>query len=64
MFSFYVFEVMLVPMYFIIGGGNPARDLCGHKVCAFHHGGSLLMLVAILIFTLPRERYREYTLIF
>ena len=50
-FLFYVFwEVMLVPMYFIIGvWGNPARRIyAAIKFVLFTMVGSLLMLVAIL----------------
>jgi NADH-quinone oxidoreductase subunit M len=49
---FYVFwEVMLVPMYFIIGvWGNPARKIyAAIKFVLFTMVGSLLMLVAILM---------------
>jgi len=50
-FLFYVFwEVMLVPMYFLIGvWGNPARRIyAAMKFVLFTLVGSLLMLVAIL----------------
>ena len=50
-FLFYVFwEVMLVPMYFIIGvWGNPARRIyAAIKFVLYTMVGSLLMLVAIL----------------
>jgi len=50
-FLFYVFwEVMLVPMYFLIGvWGNPARRIyAAIKFVLFTMVGSLLMLVAIL----------------
>lgn len=50
-FLFYVFwEVMLVPMYFLIGvWGNPARRIyAAIKFVLFTLVGSLLMLVAIL----------------
>ena len=40
-FLFYVFwEVMLVPMYFLIGiWGGPAQALCSHQVLSLHPGG-------------------------
>ena len=49
-FQFYVFwEVMLVPMYFIIGiWGGPRRVYAAVKFFLFTMIGSLLMLVAIL----------------
>jgi NADH-quinone oxidoreductase subunit M len=50
LFLFYVFwEVMLVPMYFIIGvWGGPRRIYAAVKFVLFTMAGSLLMLVAIL----------------
>jgi len=50
LFQFYVFwEVMLVPMYFIIGiWGGPRRVYAAVKFFLFTMVGSLLMLVAIL----------------
>lgn len=50
LFLFYVFwEVMLVPMYFIIGvWGGPRRIYAAIKFVLFTMVGSLLMLVAIL----------------
>jgi len=50
MFLFYVFwEVMLVPMYFLIGvWGGPRRIYAALKFVLFTMAGSLLMLVAIL----------------
>jgi len=55
LFMFYVFwEVMLVPMYFIIGlWGGPRKLYAAIKFVLFTMFGSLLMLVAILylIFT-------------
>src|SRR5207248_9769256 len=49
-FLFYVFwEVMLVPMYFLIGvWGGPRRIYAALKFVLFTMAGSLLMLVAIL----------------
>jgi len=50
-FAFYVFwELMLVPMYFIIGiWGGPRRIYAAVKFFLFTMVGSLLMLVAILV---------------
>jgi NADH-quinone oxidoreductase subunit M len=50
LFLFYVFwEVMLIPMYFIIGlWGGPRRVYAAIKFVLFTMFGSLLMLVAIL----------------
>ncbi|HLB77553.1 MAG TPA: NADH-quinone oxidoreductase subunit M, partial [Candidatus Dormibacteraeota bacterium] len=51
MFLFYVFwEVMLIPMYFIIGiWGGKNRLYAAIKFFLFTFAGSLLMLVAILV---------------
>jgi NADH-quinone oxidoreductase subunit M len=51
MFLFYVFwEVMLIPMYFIIGvWGGPRRIYAAIKFFLFTMLGSLLMLVALLV---------------
>jgi NADH-quinone oxidoreductase subunit M len=50
LFLFYVFwEVMLIPMYFIIGvWGGPRRVYAAVKFVLYTMGGSLLMLVAII----------------
>ncbi len=50
LFLFYVFwEVMLVPMYFLIGvWGGPRRIYAALKFVLFTMSGSLLMLVAII----------------
>src|SRR5256712_98037 len=50
MFLFYVFwEVMLVPMYFLIGvWGGPRRIYAALKFVLYTMSGSLLMLVAII----------------
>ncbi|TMA10030.1 MAG: NADH-quinone oxidoreductase subunit M [Deltaproteobacteria bacterium] len=50
LFLFYVFwEVMLVPMYFIIGvWGGPRRIYAALKFVLYTMSGSLLMLVAII----------------
>jgi NADH-quinone oxidoreductase subunit M len=51
LFQFYVFwEVMLIPMYFIIGiWGGPRRIYAAMKFFLFTMLGSLLMLVALLV---------------
>jgi NADH-quinone oxidoreductase subunit M len=51
LFQFYVFwEVMLIPMYFIIGiWGGPRRVYAAVKFFLFTMSGSLLMLVAMLV---------------
>jgi len=51
LFQFYVFwEVMLIPMYFIIGiWGGPRRVYAAIKFFLFTMFGSLLMLVAMLV---------------
>ena len=51
LFAFYVFwELMLVPMYFIIGiWGGPRRIYAAVKFFLFTMVGSLLMLIAILV---------------
>ena len=51
LFQFYVFwELMLVPMYFIIGiWGGPRRVYAAIKFFLFTMVGSLLMLVAMLV---------------
>jgi NADH-quinone oxidoreductase subunit M len=51
LFQFYLFwEVMLIPMYFIIGvWGGPRRIYAAIKFFLFTMLGSLLMLVAILV---------------
>ena len=51
LFQFYVFwELMLVPMYFIIGiWGGPRRIYAAVKFFLFTMVGSLLMLVALLV---------------
>ena len=50
LFLFYVFwEIMLIPMYFIIGvWGGPRRIYAAIKFFLFTFAGSLLMLVAIV----------------
>ncbi|MFC2173655.1 proton-conducting transporter membrane subunit, partial [Acidobacteriota bacterium] len=51
LFVFYVFwELMLIPMYFIIGvWGGPRRIYAAVKFFLFTLAGSLLMLVGILV---------------
>ncbi len=51
LFQFYIFwEVMLIPMYFIIGiWGGPRRIYAAGKFFLYTMGGSLLMLVALLV---------------
>jgi NADH-quinone oxidoreductase subunit M len=51
LFVFYIFwEIMLIPMYFIIGVWGGARKLyAAIKFFVFTFAGSLLMLVAILV---------------
>ena len=59
-FQFYVFwELMLVPMYFIIGiWGGPRRVYAAVKFFLFTMVGSLLMLVAILvIYSLHQQQF-------
>ena len=59
LFLFYVFwEVMLVPMYFIIGvWGGPRRVYAAIKFVLFTMFGSLLMLVAILYMLFAYQDY-------
>ncbi|MBU8932999.1 MAG: NADH-quinone oxidoreductase subunit M [candidate division Zixibacteria bacterium] len=64
LFMFYVFwEVMLVPMYFIIGlWGGPRRLYAAIKFVLFTMFGSLLMLVAILYLVFAYQSYSgEYS---
>ncbi len=64
LFLFYVFwEVMLVPMYFIIGlWGGPRRVYAAIKFVLFTMFGSLLMLVAILYLLFAYQSYSgEYS---
>ena len=63
-FLFYIFwEVMLIPMYFIIGvWGGPRRVYAAIKFVLFTMFGSLLMLVAILYLYFQYHMYAgEYT---
>jgi len=50
MFLFYVFwEVMLLPMYFLIGiWGGPRKEYAAIKFFLFTLGGSVLMLLAVI----------------
>ncbi|HUV31503.1 MAG TPA: NADH-quinone oxidoreductase subunit M [Acidobacteriota bacterium] len=64
LFLFYVFwEVMLVPMYFIIGvWGGPRRTYAAIKFVLFTMFGSLLMLVGLLYLYFDYHAYAgEYT---
>jgi NADH-quinone oxidoreductase subunit M len=65
LFLFYVFwEVMLVPMYFLIGvWGGPRRIYAAVKFVIFTMAGSLLMLVAI-IYLATRHAQVEQALTF
>ena len=67
-FLFYVFwEVMLLPMYFLIGvWGGPRREYAAMKFFLYTLLGSVFMLIAMLGFTsptcvisIPRRRWRE-----
>ena len=51
-FLFYVFwEVMLLPMYFLIGvWGGPRREYAAMKFFLYTLAGSVLMLIAMLMF--------------
>jgi NADH-quinone oxidoreductase subunit M len=65
LFQFYVFwEVMLVPMYFIIGiWGGQRRVYAAVKFFLFTMVGSLLMLVAILVvYVLHQQQFGAVTL--
>ena len=59
LFLFYVFwEVMLVPMYFLIGlWGGPRRLYAAIKFVLFTMFGSLLMLVGIIYILFEYQRY-------
>jgi NADH-quinone oxidoreductase subunit M len=64
LFLFYIFwEVVLVPMYFIIGvWGGPRRIYAAIKFVLFTMFGSLLMLVAILYLLFAYQSYAgEYS---
>jgi NADH-quinone oxidoreductase subunit M len=64
LFLFYVFwEIMLVPMYFIIGvWGGPRRVYAAIKFVLFTMFGSLLMLVALLYIYFQYQAFAgEYT---
>jgi NADH-quinone oxidoreductase subunit M len=65
LFQFYLFwELMLIPMYFIIGiWGGPRRVYAAIKFFLFTMVGSLLMLVAMLVvYRLHFEQTGTYTL--
>jgi NADH-quinone oxidoreductase subunit M len=64
LFLFYVFwEVMLIPMYFIIGvWGGPRKTYAAIKFVLFTMFGSLLMLVALIyLFFMYHGYYGEYS---
>ena len=64
LFQFYVFwELMLVPMYFIIGiWGGPRRIYAAVKFFLFTMVGSLLMLIAMLVvYTLFQQQTGTFT---
>jgi NADH-quinone oxidoreductase subunit M len=64
LFQFYLFwELMLIPMYFIIGiWGGPRRVYAAVKFFLFTMSGSLLMLVALLvIYGLHAEQFGTLT---
>jgi NADH-quinone oxidoreductase subunit M len=64
LFLFYIFwEVMLVPMYFLIGvWGGPKRVYAAIKFVLFTMFGSLLMLVALLyLYFSYFSQFGEYT---
>jgi NADH-quinone oxidoreductase subunit M len=64
LFQFYLlWELMLIPMYFIIGvWGGPRRVYAAIKFFLFTMFGSLLMLVAILvIYTLHHHQFGVWT---
>jgi NADH-quinone oxidoreductase subunit M len=58
MFLFYVFwEVMLLPMYFLIGiWGGPRREYAAIKFFLYTLAGSVLMLVAIVALRLDADK--------
>ncbi len=62
-FLFYVFwEVMLLPMYFLIGiWGGPRREYAAIKFFLYTLAGSVLMLIAMLMFYFGSGR--EFSLI-
>jgi len=57
-FLFYVFwEVMLLPMYFLIGvWGGPRREYAAIKFFLYTLAGSVLMLIAMLMFYFNSDR--------
>ncbi|MEA3297576.1 MAG: NADH-quinone oxidoreductase subunit M [candidate division Zixibacteria bacterium] len=64
LFLFYVFwEIMLVPMYFLIGvWGGPRKVYAAIKFVLFTMFGSLLMLVAIIYILFEYQKYSgEYS---
>ncbi len=59
-FLFYVFwEVMLLPMYFLIGiWGGPRREYAAIKFFLYTLAGSVLMLLAMLVLYFSRTDAR------
>ena len=57
-FLFYIFwEVMLLPMYFLIGvWGGPRREYAAIKFFLYTLAGSVLMLIAMLMFYFNSDR--------
>ncbi len=64
-FLFYVFwEVMLLPMYFLIGiWGGPRREYAAIKFFLYTLAGSVLMLIALLMFYFGSGADRTFDLI-
>lgn len=65
-FLFYIFwEVMLLPMYFLIGvWGGPRREYAAIKFFLFTLAGSVLMLIAMLAFYFyPPPQARSFDLL-
>ena len=62
MFLFYVFwEVMLLPMYFLIGiWGGPRREYAAIKFFLYTLAGSVLMLVAIVALRLDADKQTSF----
>jgi len=60
-FLFYVFwEVMLLPMYFLIGiWGGPKKEYAAIKFFLYTLAGSILMLIAMLMFYFGSADYAE-----
>ena len=65
LFLFYVFwEVMLVPMYFLIGiWGGPRRVYAAVKFFLYTMAGSILMLVAIIFLGIQADTFNVPTML-